>query len=312
MELVHLRTFLAVLEHRGFRSAARHLYLSQPAVSRQVAALEREVGVPLLVRDGAGVEPTAAGLALAEWGQVLLDDHAAALRAARALELSGTLTVAITPGGFGELTTPLLRHLARALPRVTFRRQDFTLLDWPRVGPPDVDLLLGRDPLPLDMSRTTVVLSEPMRLAVPGSLPESDADSLSLDEVAQLPFARLSPKVQDPVVHFWTLRSFLNDTELRFSGRASTGPASVGTAIDRGDGVAFATRMIVRQFTGPTRARLIGVPGAPRARLAVASAIEDRRPVIDAVHREVAWATRRLGPLVLPELAEARPFGARL
>src|SRR4051794_10626690 len=110
MELVHLRTFLAVVEHRGFRSAARRLYLSQPAVSRQVAELERSVGVPLLERTPGGVEPTTAGLVLAEWGQILLDDHAQAVRATRAHGFAGELVIGLTPGGVGELTDPLLRH----------------------------------------------------------------------------------------------------------------------------------------------------------------------------------------------------------
>src|SRR3954471_3270684 len=102
MELVHLRTFLAVVEHRGFRNAARRLYLSQPAVSRQVAELERRVGVPLLERTPVGVEATAAGLVFAERAQHLLDDHDEAVRRARQEVLVGHLVLGVTPGGAAE------------------------------------------------------------------------------------------------------------------------------------------------------------------------------------------------------------------
>jgi DNA-binding transcriptional LysR family regulator len=56
-----LLTFRAVARHGSFSRAAEALVLSQPAVSQQVAALERELGTTLLVRGRAGTVPTRAG-----------------------------------------------------------------------------------------------------------------------------------------------------------------------------------------------------------------------------------------------------------
>ncbi|MEY9839818.1 LysR substrate-binding domain-containing protein [Streptacidiphilus sp. EB103A] len=72
-ELRRLRYFLAVAEERNFTRAAERLHIAQPALSRQVRELERELGVELLSRTTHKVEPTEAGLMLLERGPALLD-----------------------------------------------------------------------------------------------------------------------------------------------------------------------------------------------------------------------------------------------
>lgn len=65
MREAHLRDFIAVADSGSLRAAARSLRLSQGAISKNLVALERELGVPLLVRSPHGVEPT-------EYGKLLL------------------------------------------------------------------------------------------------------------------------------------------------------------------------------------------------------------------------------------------------
>ena len=60
--LLQLETFMTVVEQGGFTAASRRLGLSQPAVSRAVAALERDLGLPLLVRRREGLSLTEAGV----------------------------------------------------------------------------------------------------------------------------------------------------------------------------------------------------------------------------------------------------------
>src|SRR5882757_2215088 len=72
MELRHLRYFVAVAEVLNFTRAAEQLRLAQPALSRQVADLEDELGVDLLKRTSHGVQLTAEGkLYLDEARQIL-------------------------------------------------------------------------------------------------------------------------------------------------------------------------------------------------------------------------------------------------
>jgi monoterpene epsilon-lactone hydrolase len=74
IELRHLRSFVAVAEDLNFGRAAQRLYLSQPALSRQISALERLLGCELLRRSTHRVELTLAGEALLDHARRLLHD----------------------------------------------------------------------------------------------------------------------------------------------------------------------------------------------------------------------------------------------
>src|SRR5258708_29867215 len=72
IELRQLRSFVAVADELNFGRAAARLYLSQPALSRQVSSLERLVGCELLRRSTHRVELTLAGEALLDRARELL------------------------------------------------------------------------------------------------------------------------------------------------------------------------------------------------------------------------------------------------
>ena len=84
MELRDLQCFAAVVETQALSRAARRVHLAQPALSRRIHALERELGVDLLTRHAKGVELTAAGVAFARGGAKILQALAGALDTAEA------------------------------------------------------------------------------------------------------------------------------------------------------------------------------------------------------------------------------------
>jgi DNA-binding transcriptional LysR family regulator len=72
LDLTKLATLRAVITHGSFSAAGRELALTQPAVSRQMALLERQVGTQLVWRTRQGVRPTEAGRVLAEHADAVL------------------------------------------------------------------------------------------------------------------------------------------------------------------------------------------------------------------------------------------------
>jgi epsilon-lactone hydrolase len=85
IELRHLRAFVAVAEELNFGRAAERLYVSQPALSRQIRGLEQLVGCQLLKRSTHRVELTVAGEALLDRARKLLRDVDEALSATLAV-----------------------------------------------------------------------------------------------------------------------------------------------------------------------------------------------------------------------------------
>ena len=83
--LAQMRVFLVALEEGSLNRAAARLRMSQSALSRQMQALESEIGGPLLERTTSGVRPTDAGHALARAIAPVLADYDAALAEARRL-----------------------------------------------------------------------------------------------------------------------------------------------------------------------------------------------------------------------------------
>jgi epsilon-lactone hydrolase len=96
IELRHLRAFVAVADELNFGRAAARLYLSQPALSRQIRSLERLVGCDLLRRSTHRVELTLAGEALLDRARGLLRDVDEAVSATRSVG--------------GELLARIARH----------------------------------------------------------------------------------------------------------------------------------------------------------------------------------------------------------
>lgn len=72
MDMRELRYFVGVARAGSFSRAAAELNIAQPALSRQIQKLERELRVKLLVRSGRGVQITAAGSTLLERAEILL------------------------------------------------------------------------------------------------------------------------------------------------------------------------------------------------------------------------------------------------
>lgn len=151
LTLGQLRTFLAVASTGSVRAAADQLVVTQPAVSSALAAVRKQVGVALVMRDGRGLRLTPAGEALAERARAalaLLDEAVAAARGEADPDRGRLRLASVTTAG-EHLAPPLLASFLADHPEVTVslevgnRRRVADLLSHH-----EVDLAIGGRPPP--------------------------------------------------------------------------------------------------------------------------------------------------------------------
>lgn len=114
------RTFVAVCRLGSLSAAAEELGYTQSAVSRQIAGLEREIGVPLVLRHVRGVRPTPAGEAFGRHAAVAINEADRAVRAAREAAdgaAAAPLAVGATPSLAAGIVPAALRRLVSATKR---------------------------------------------------------------------------------------------------------------------------------------------------------------------------------------------------
>jgi DNA-binding transcriptional LysR family regulator len=118
LSTTRLRILREVASLGSAAAAARALYLTPPAVTYQLAALEREVGVPLLERTACSIRLTAAGLRLVEHTDTILADCELALADVRALsdEVCGTVRLSVFRAAVGGVSLAALLELRREYP----------------------------------------------------------------------------------------------------------------------------------------------------------------------------------------------------
>src|ERR1700744_4496390 len=159
---------LLELSHRGTITAvADALGYTPSAVSQQLAALEREAGVPLLERAGRRVALTSAGAVLVRYAEsvlAVLEEASAALAASRA-SLTGLLRIGAFPTAAHTLLLPALVALGRDHPGLELMVTELDPLAVPgalHAGTLDVALTFAYDYVPAepDLARATEPLLE--------------------------------------------------------------------------------------------------------------------------------------------------------
>jgi len=120
MQLVELRTFLAVAEEKSFSAAAQRLFITQPAISKRIQSLENHLGTPLFDRIGKRVY-------LTEAGSLLIDRAETMLRLAKDTEkeifnlndtISGRLNLATSHHIGLHRLAPVLKDFSQRYPDV--------------------------------------------------------------------------------------------------------------------------------------------------------------------------------------------------
>jgi DNA-binding transcriptional LysR family regulator len=189
--LLQLQSFLAVIDEGGFTAASHRLGMSQPAISRAVATLEKELGSPLLVRGGRGLALTHAGSSAIPHAREALR-HLTLLRtevANLAGAVTGTLSLASLPSVTGTLVAPELRTFADRYPAVTIRLLEGSeqeVRDWLDQGAAEAGVVS----LPVNGRDSALIGDQDMVAVLPADNRLAGWDAVDYVELAKEPFIR--------------------------------------------------------------------------------------------------------------------------
>jgi DNA-binding transcriptional LysR family regulator len=189
-----LECLVAIVDRGSLTKAAAVLRMSQPALSHQIAAVERELGTPVIERLPRGIRPTAAGLAVAAEARVAL---AAAERAALAgrrvaAGRGGRIRIACAETMTAWVLVPVLRDWRRRFPDVELDLKEYTSADRMQevLAAGGADLAVG--PRPGRLDEHTELLGQEEIVVV--AAPEHRFAGL-----AAVPLAELAA---EPLVHY--------------------------------------------------------------------------------------------------------------
>ncbi|WP_306325481.1 LysR family transcriptional regulator [Streptomyces venezuelae] len=181
IELRHLRCFLAIAEESSLTRAAARLHLTQPAVSRTLAALEQHLGARLVDRSTHHLALTAEGRAFRDRAAAALAAFEAAVDPARLRHRP--LRLGHAWSAFGPYTTPLLRRWQREHPETAL---ELLRIDDRTAGLTrgEVDAALLRGPVDAPGLATEELTTEERVAAVPSDSPLAERPLLTLDDLA--------------------------------------------------------------------------------------------------------------------------------
>jgi DNA-binding transcriptional LysR family regulator len=211
MELRHLRYFVGVGEEQHFGRAAARLHVAQPALSRQIQDLEREIGFPLFDRLPRGVRLSAAGkLFLSDARRILQDVDEAKRRAEWiALGKAGTLRIGIaTAVSWHGLVVDSFREFRRRQPDVELELHHLLSVHQIEAilsGRLDAGFAASLTPWHKDLAHWEFV-QDRMLLAVPKGHHLTKRERIRLRDLRDMPFVWF-PRWVNPVIYDRLMRA---------------------------------------------------------------------------------------------------------
>lgn len=192
VDVKRLRVLREVISSGSFSAAAEKLHLSQSAVSQQVAALEREVGQPLLERTSGGPKLTQSGEVLLSHGDAViarLEEAERELAEIAGLE-GGRLRVMSFPTASAALVTRAMAEFRGRFPNIELHFEEGEPEDSiPALAGGETDIAVAFDyaAFPEEWGRDSeaeLILEEPMRIALAPGHPLAASKTVKVEALA--------------------------------------------------------------------------------------------------------------------------------
>ncbi|WP_414585311.1 LysR family transcriptional regulator [Scytonema sp. PCC 10023] len=197
MELRHLRYFVTVAEELNFSRAAVRLYISQPALSRQIKNLEDELGVVLFLRQSDGLTLTEGGKFFLEQAKDILNRSHVAVQTLKThyTNTDKPLVIGYIPTILQTFLGQTLHSFGRSYPEVAVRLQEMPPSEQVRAlrdGAIDI-AFMGNPPDELDEEFTVKCVKKVLIAAViPDTHPLANESSINLASLASEKFIGMS------------------------------------------------------------------------------------------------------------------------
>jgi molybdate transport repressor ModE-like protein len=301
IDVRRLRVLRALADHGTVAAAAEALHLTPSAVSQQLAALEREVGQPIVEKRGRGLILTGAGDVLLEHAHALFAqlERAEADVAAHGRGELGTVAVGAFPTALAAIAAPAAQALATTHPRLHLELLDvesphcFAALIEERI---DLAISMQSESAPaVDDPRFSrwPLLDDPLDAVLPRDHPLADRSAVALDALAAETWVGPSPGT--------------SCLEVTLAGCAAAGfvpPlvhrtndfATIMTFVAAGLGVALVPRLA--QDRVPAGVAIVPLRGTPPARRVFAATRRgsEARPVLAATRQALEAAAALAAP----------------
>ncbi len=206
MRLIQIEYFLAVVDHKSITQAAKHLYISQPALSKQMALLEEELGIKLMYRQSRGIALTEAGRQFETDCRAILSELENAKNRAIAIgeKETQTLHIGCFEGAMIEdFIQPLYAFIRDNFPEIRPKisrhaiAENRRLLEMNRI---DMLIELTPDPEPKKGCRSKVLLQRQGAFVFSKNSQLAAIPDLTIRDFADQPFLMLDSKENDGLI----------------------------------------------------------------------------------------------------------------
>ncbi|MFJ2985257.1 MULTISPECIES: LysR family transcriptional regulator [unclassified Pseudomonas] len=286
MDVVQLKTLIHVAELGSLSKASDRLHIAQPALSRQIRQLEKELGVYLFERHGRGMIITEAGSGVLQHATRIMDELEAIRSSVSGAQGSfrGAVAIGTTPTIAEIMTVRLVKRIREEHPDLSIRISSaFSgyLLDWIQRG--ELELAVSYDLEPLHTLRIVPVMMENLVLVGPPNAGLKMDQAINFSALAHEGMVLPSPR--------HGLRKIMDRcaADLGFKLATSVEADSFGAMID-----------LVRNDFGLTALPLASIYGHLQSGTLCAAPLVEPTPMrkvvmVSPADRKVSQATRYVG-----------------
>ncbi|GHG81424.1 LysR family transcriptional regulator [Streptomyces griseocarneus] len=297
-----LRLLLVLSEELHFGRAAQRLFISQPALSRQIQALEERLGLTLVERSTRRVELTPAGEAVLPHARAMVDaadglreavESARRTRTLSGRTVLGAYAVALPViGAIVQRMRALHPDLQVELREVTFAEQAQVLLEG------RVDAVLCFGPVPAGL-QSLEVATQPRLVCLPDGHPLARRDRVTIAELAGIPLINVPDHVPRVYRDFWSVDPRPDGSPVLATDHRATTLDTMMSAVCLGQGITFAAADVRELMPRPGISYVDVVDLSPCSVILAWAAARREVPAIVALRgvvREVCGATAAAGP----------------